>query len=866
MNRVACRAAALPIVASLLAVVSPTAGFSMADEATIEVGELVFDVLVAGPEDGPVVFMLHGFPQGAIEWRHQIPTLASMGFRVIAPNQRGYSPGARPQGVEAYGIPNLVADVVGMADAVGAETFHVVGHDWGAAVAWYVALMHPDRVLSLVPISVPHPFAFGQALADPEGQQARMSGYMEVFRSEGAEDLFLADDAAMLRGVYGGAGLTPAEVQEYVDLLGTREAIGAALNWYRAMNLQTGAGQVTPIAMPTMFVWSTDDLFLGREGAELTANFVEGPYRFEILEGVGHWVPEQAAEALNELLQEHFAPFVADGGSTLAADDYDLLLVGGRVLDGTGNPWRYADVGIKDGRIVAVGRLSGAAADRVIDVVGKIVAPGFIDMHSHADGPGGEGSGLRAADPHRRSAPNLVSQGITTVVVNQDGGSPLSIARQRATLENLGSGPNTILLVGHNSIRREVLGPDFRRLATDDEVQRMAAMVRQGIAEGAYGLSAGLEYVPGRWSDTAEVLSLVSTLTDTGGVYIVHERASGADPMWYLPSQHDPGPPTMLDNIVETIHIAESTRVPTVATHIKVKGADYWGSSGAIINLMRTARARGVEIWLDQYPYTTTGSDGSTVLIPPWALGYDRWGEGGDEDTADPDYAARLREVLDDDALRADLGRDVRREIARRGGAEQIFVFEYSDPTQVGKSLAQLARDRGVDSIEAAILLQLEGFATRPGGARLRGFSLAEVDVEALAAEPYTLTASDAGVAVVEDELPVHARYYGTFPRKIRRYAIELGALSVAQAVRTSTSLPAQVLRLNDRGLVREGLVADLVVFDLETIRDRATFSEPHQFAEGVEWVLVGGQAVVEEGRLTGALPGRVITLADSAF
>ena len=466
---------------------------------------------------------------------------------------------------------------------------------------------------------------------------------------------------------------------------------------------------------------------------------------------------------------------VATCGSTLAADGYDLLLVGGRVLDGTGNRWRYADVGIKDGRIAAVGRLRAAPADRVIDVAGKIVAPGFIDMHSHADGPGGERSGLRAADPHKRSAPNLVSQGITTVVVNQDGGSPLSIAAQRATLEDLGIGPNAILLVGHNSIRREVLGADFRRLATDDEVQRMAAMVRQGIADGAYGLSAGLEYVPGRWSDTAEVRSLVSTLTETGGVYIVHERASGADPMWYLPSQHEPGPPTMLDNIVETIDIAESTGVPTVATHIKVKGADYWGSSGAIINLMRTARARGVEVWLDQYPYATTGSDGSTVLIPPWALGYDRWGEGGGEERADPDYSAALREVLGDDLRRADLVLDIQREIARRGGAEQIFIFEYADPTQVGKSLGQLARDREIDTVEAAILLQLEGFPTRPGGARLRGFSLAEVDVEALSAEPYTLTASDAGIAVVEEELPVHARYYGTFPRKIRTLRYRAG-------------------------------------------------------------------------------------------
>ncbi len=326
MNRVACRAAVLTIVALLLTVVSPTAGFSMADKVKIEVGELVFDALVAGPEDGPVVFMLHGFPQASFEWRHQLPKLASMGFRVIAPNQRGYSPGARPQGVEAYTIPNLVADIIGMADAVGADTFHIVGHDWGAAVAWFVGLMHPDRVLSLVPISVPHPYAFGQALADPEGQQAQMSGYMDVFRADGSEDLFLANDAAMLRGIYGGAGLSPSEIQEYVDLLGTREALGAALNWYRAMNLQTGAGQVTPIAMPTMYVWSTDDVALGREGAELTASFVEGPYRFEILEGVGHWVPEQAAEALNELLQEHFAPFAVGGETASVGSRYEDLV------------------------------------------------------------------------------------------------------------------------------------------------------------------------------------------------------------------------------------------------------------------------------------------------------------------------------------------------------------------------------------------------------------------------------------------------------------------------------------------------------------------------------------------------------------
>ena len=552
--------------------------------------------------------------------------------------------------------------------------------------------------------------------------------------------------------------------------------------------------------------------------------------------------------------------------SVSAAERFDLLLINGKVLDGSGNPWRRADVGIKAGRIAAVGRLPTSDAQRVVDLEGKFVAPGFIDMHSHADGPSGEKDGLRSENPKRRGALNLVSQGITTVVVNQDGGSPESIAKQRRTLEDRGTGPNVILLVGHNTIRLAALGDDYKRGATPSEVEHMVELLRQGIAEGAYGMSAGLEYVPERWSETSELVSLLSELRETGGVYVVHERASGADPMWFLPSRDPAGPPTMLDSIREAIAIAEATGVPTVATHVKVRGADYWGSNGAIIQLIRTARSRGVEIWLDQYPYSTTGSDGRTVLIPPWALEWDRWDATGTQDAEERDYAALLRSALSDDSFRERLERDIRREITRRGGADGIFLFEYPDASQVGRSLEQFAAARGVSPVEAAIVLQLEGFPDRPGGARLRGFSLAELDVEPLAAQPFTLTASDAGVALVEENLPVHARFYGTFPRKIRRYAIERGVLTVADAVRSSTSLPAQVLRLHDRGLIRAGLVADLIVFDLDRIRDRATFTEPHQFSEGIDLVLVAGTAVVEDGRLTEALPGRVITLEQSSF
>lgn len=550
-----------------------------------------------------------------------------------------------------------------------------------------------------------------------------------------------------------------------------------------------------------------------------------------------------------------------------AQEPFDVLLVGGKVLDGSGNPWRYADVALRENRIAAVGNLEDAEAKRRIDISGLTVTPGFIDVHSHADGASGERDGLRASTRERRSAPNLVSQGITTVVVNQDGGSPRSIAQQRSALERLGFGPNVILLVGHNSIRRQVLGERFRRTATQPEIDAMIAMLRRGMTEGAWGISAGLEYVPGRWSNTDELLQLVDALRGSGGVYIVHERASGSDPMWHLPSQHAPNPPTMLDNIRETITIAEQTGVTTIATHIKVRGADYWGTSRQIKELVSAARQRGVELWLDQYPYDTTGSDGDTVLIPPWALEYDRWAAAGTSSSVrrpERDYSALLKGALEDPEFRENLEQDIDREITRRGGADRIFIFEYSDPAEVGKTLAEYAQARELDPVEAAIQLQLEGISSRPGGARLRGFSLSETDIESLAAEPYTLTASDAGVALASEDLPVHARFYGTFPRKIRHYALERGVLRVEDAVRSSTSLPAQVLRLRDRGYVREGMAADLVVFDLERIGDRATFAEPHQYAEGIEWVFVGGRAVVEEARLTGALPGRVLTLGES--
>jgi N-acyl-D-amino-acid deacylase len=275
------------------------------------------------------------------------------------------------------------------------------------------------------------------------------------------------------------------------------------------------------------------------------------------------------------------------------------------------------------------------------------------------------------------------------------------------------------------------------------------------------------------------------------------------------------------------------------------------------MQLIENARARGVDVWADQYPYATSGSDGNTILIPSWAIAVNESPVDGARGAAD--FHSALRRVMADSVRNANLRRDIAHEIQRRGGASQVVVFDHPVAEVVGKSVAEVAALWKVSPIDAAIQLQLRGRPDRSGGGRVRGFSLSEVDIEAYAAQPWVATASDAGIALPSDGPAVHARFYGTFPRKIRHYAHTRGVLSVESAIRSMTSLPAQILGLRDRGQIREGLVADLALIDLERIRDKATFVEPHQYAEGVEYVWVGGIAIVEQGKPNGKLPGRTL-------
>ena len=275
------------------------------ERLSIDVGGMTFSALADGPADGRLVLLLHGFPQSSAEWKRVMPGLASAGYRVVAPDQRGYSAGARPSGVDQYRMPHLVADVMAIADDMGGHEFDLVGHDWGGAVAWQVAGRYPERLRTLTAVSTPHPASLTRTLSESVGDQRERSSYMQFFQKpDEPEAALLGSNAAQLRAAYRGAGLSEAEIDSYVQLLSEPGAMTAALNWYRAAS-RADVEAMGPVTTPTLYVWSDQDSALGRDAAEATAACVTGPYRFEVLEGVTHWIPEQAPDRLLALLLEH---------------------------------------------------------------------------------------------------------------------------------------------------------------------------------------------------------------------------------------------------------------------------------------------------------------------------------------------------------------------------------------------------------------------------------------------------------------------------------------------------------------------------------------------------------------------------------
>ncbi len=505
------------------------------------------------------------------------------------------------------------------------------------------------------------------------------------------------------------------------------------------------------------------------------------------------------------------------------AQSYDVILRGGRVLDGTGNPWYYADIALKGGRIEAIGKLEGARATRVVDVSGLYVAPGFIDAHSHA-GSGFTTGSLNAAQP-------LLAQGVTTVFINPDGGGAVDLAAQRAKLSERGLGVNAAPLVPHGSVRRAVLGM-ADRAPTAAEMDRMRALVRAGMEDGAFGLSSGPYYTPGSYAKTEELVELARVVAPYGGVYTSHIRDEGDFSIGVVAA------------VDEVIRISREARLPGIVTHIKVLGPHVWGYSNALVHRIDRARSEGVEVFADQYPYTASATGLTGALVPPWAQ-------------VDGDSAMLRR--IDDPAESGRLRAGIIENLARRGGADRIqFRHHSADPSIEGRTLKEVAAARGVEPVEAVLQL------LKAGGASVVSFNMIDADVDLLMRQPWTMTSSDGELVPFGEGVP-HPRAYGTFPRKLGLYARDRGVVDLAFAVRSMTSLPATVLGLRDRGILREGAVADIVVFDLDRIADPATFQKPHQLAEGMVHVFVDGQFAIEDGKFARQLHGRVLSRRPSA-
>jgi len=505
------------------------------------------------------------------------------------------------------------------------------------------------------------------------------------------------------------------------------------------------------------------------------------------------------------------------GGSTRASGSYDIVVRHGRVLDGSGNPWVRADVGIRGDRLAAVGDLREAVASRVIDATGLYVAPGFIDTHTHA------GSGL--VDQALGAAQPLLAQGITTVLVNPDGGGETDLATQRDALLRHGLGVNVGQLVPHGAVREAVIGMEARPPSAD-ELDRMRALVRRGMADGAWGLSSGPFYAPGSYADTQELVALAKVAAEYGGAYQSHVRDE---------SDYTIG---VLAAVDEVITVAREAGLPGIVTHVKVLGPASWGLAAAVRLRIDRARADGVEVWADQYPYDASGTGLGAALLP-------RWAEAGGHEA--------LRKRLADPDTRTRIRAEMAANLARRGGAERIgFRRVVSDPSLEGQTLAAVARARAADPVDVAIALLEAG---SPG---VVSYAMHEDDVRELLRQPWTMTASDGGLVPLGEGVP-HPRLYGAFPRKIRRYVLDERVVGLEFAVRSMTGLPAAVFRMRDRGQLRPGAFADVVVFDLGRLRDRATYDSPHQLAEGMVHVLVNGRPAVADGAFTGERAGRVL-------
>ena len=499
---------------------------------------------------------------------------------------------------------------------------------------------------------------------------------------------------------------------------------------------------------------------------------------------------------------------------------FDLLITNARIVDGTGGAWYRGSVGIRGDTIAHAGWLDSGQAKTTIDAGGHVVAPGFIDIHTHA----------RRGIFEVPTAENYVRQGVTTLIEGPDGGSPVPLAPFLAKLDALQKSVNIASFIGQGSVRSEVIG-NVDRKATTEEISKMQALVEQGMRDGAFGLSTGLFYVPGSFTPTEEVIELAKVAGRLGGIHISHQREESVK---------------LLDSVRETIAIGERGGLPTQITHQKVIGKANWGRSADTLGLIDEARARGVDVTSDQYPYTASSTSVASALLPAWAL------EGGRQQQVE-----RLKDPATRAKIRTETALTIRD--ARGGGDPKNVQFASCgfDPSLAGKTLADLTRQRGLEpTIDNAADVTL--WLVEQGGCQGIFHAMSDEDVERIMKHPTTMIGSDGEVPIFGRANP-HPRSYGTFARVLGLYVREKKTLSLEDAVRKMSAFPAARLGLTDRGLVRPGMKADLVIFDPAAIRDTATFQKPHSYAEGVSMVIVNGVPVYEKGAMTPARPGKVL-------
>ncbi len=491
----------------------------------------------------------------------------------------------------------------------------------------------------------------------------------------------------------------------------------------------------------------------------------------------------------------------------------DILIRGGTLVDGSGSARRKADVGVTGDRITFVGdatakRVTGA---RSIDASGLVVAPGFIDPHTHTQ------ADLSSPAKHANLA--YLMQGVTTVVTNNDGGGSIDIGRTLDSWRKGGIGTNAAVYIGQGSVRGAVLGMSAAA-PTAAQLDSMRAIVARGMDQGALGMSTGLYYAPGSYATTDEVIDLARVAAAKGGLYDSHLRDE---------SSYTIG---LIGAVNEAIRIGREAHIPIHISHIKALGTDVWGQSDTVIGIIKQARASGLVVTADQYPYDASGTSLGASLLP-------RWAEAGGRDS--------LRARADDPATRARLIADMEANLKRRNGPHALLISSTRDTSLLGKRLDEIARRRLTTPVEAALAIILAG--ADPGVA---SFNMNEKDIENFMKQDFVVTGSDGSDG--------HPRKYGTFPKLFHEYVEQKHVLTLERAVQRSSAQTAELLGLKDRGRVSPGAFADVVVFDESTFADRSTYAQPTLLATGVRYLLINGTVTIDGGQFANVFAGRVLT------